>query len=312
MELKLEKSPVFSVIIPTFNRDKLIVTAINSVLGQTFQDFELIIVDDGSSDNTKQVVCAISDERIKYIYKENGGQNSALNVGLRNAQGVYVAFLDSDDIWFAEKLQKVYEKFQKDPEVAVVYHQTGVQDRNGNIIAVNNDYLEGYVYSEVLQQEYLSSQISLSCKRECFDVIGFYDENFVMYQDDDICFQLAKNFKVGLVKEVLSQIGGLASNRVTNNIRRTICDYNKLLLKYENDIIKYCGKQKLADMYYKLSLYYGRDRNYSKARENFKVIKEYDVSNKYSRMQLESALLYDKIKSYIVIIKSKLWKIYST
>lgn len=303
--------PIFTVIIPTYNREKLIANAINSVLNQTFHDFELLVVDDGSVDNTRQVIEQIRDDRLKYIYKKNGGQNSALNVGIRNATGIYVAFLDSDDTWFPEKLQKIYEKYQSDSKISVVYHLTGLCGKNGDINAVNDDKLEGYIYKDVLHQEYLSSQISLSCKKSCFDVIGLYDENFVMFQDDDICFQLARNFKVGLVKEILSLIGGEASNRVTANIHRTVCDYSRLIEKYKDDILKYCGNSKIAEMYYKLAVYYGKDNNMKKARDTFLVVKQYDNGNKYNRIKLEVNLLVYKITKPFILIKSKLWRIYS-
>lgn len=122
-----ERKPVFSVIIPTYNREKLIGRAIDSVLNQTFKDFELIIVDDGSTDNTKEIIERYTDQRIRYIYKENGGQNSALNKGIEFAKGKYVAFLDSDDEWLDEKLRKVYIKYHTDTNIDIVYHYVGTR-----------------------------------------------------------------------------------------------------------------------------------------------------------------------------------------
>jgi len=90
--------PEISVIIPTYNRSSLAREAVESVLAQTFADFEVLVIDDGSTDNTKQVIESIQDNRIKYSYKDNGGVSSARNMGIGNASGAFIAFLDSDDL----------------------------------------------------------------------------------------------------------------------------------------------------------------------------------------------------------------------
>jgi glycosyltransferase involved in cell wall biosynthesis len=111
-------NPKVSVIIPTYNRANLLPRAIKSVLNQTFQDFELIVVDDGSTDNTRKVVEEFQkgDSRVKYFYKENGGPGSARNFGLKNAKGNFVIFLDSDDMFLPYILEEEIEekyKFQE-------------------------------------------------------------------------------------------------------------------------------------------------------------------------------------------------------
>ena len=95
--------PKVSVIIPTYNRSKYVTKAIDSVLAQTYRDFEIIVVDDGSTDNTKEVLKPYTD-RIKYLYQENTGVSAARNAGIRAAGGQWIAFLDSDDEWLPEKL----------------------------------------------------------------------------------------------------------------------------------------------------------------------------------------------------------------
>ena len=103
-----------SVIIPTYNRAKLLKRAIESVLNQTFQDFELIVVDDGSTDDTKEIVKSFNNQKIIYIYQENfGGAALPKNVGIKMAQGKYIAILDSDDEWLPEKLQKQVTLFER-------------------------------------------------------------------------------------------------------------------------------------------------------------------------------------------------------
>lgn len=267
----------FSVIIPTYNRAQLISRAIESVLSQTYEDFELIVVDDGSQDNTKEIIEKIEDERLVYLYKNNGGQNSALNVGIKASKGEIISFLDSDDIWLPSKLEKVLQKFNEDREIKCVYHSAGKMTGQG-IIALNQDYLEGYIYKEVLLQEFMSTQISLSCKKECFDKIGLYDESFRCFQDDDICFLLAKNFKIGLIKEVLSVVGESASVRITDDSFVRAQDYNKLVIKYSDDIINLCGWDELGKKYLKLMTLYCRAKMWREAKmtRTF-ILKSWDV-----------------------------------
>ena len=101
--------PLFSIIIPVFNRSKILSTAIDSVLKQSYQDYELVIVDDGSQDNTREVVQTFNDPRIKYIYQENKGVCAARNTGISNAEGFYITFLDSDDKVEPEWLNDFYQ-----------------------------------------------------------------------------------------------------------------------------------------------------------------------------------------------------------
>src|SRR5690554_3150909 len=96
---------LFSVIIPTYNRASLITKTIESVIDQSYQNFEIIVVDDGSTDNTKEVVKLIMDPRLKYFYVENGERGRARNIGTFHAEGKYVTFLDSDDLWYSLGLE---------------------------------------------------------------------------------------------------------------------------------------------------------------------------------------------------------------
>lgn len=109
-----------SVIIPTYNRAEFISDAIESVLNQTFEDYEIIIVDDGSTDNTKQIVQSYTS-KVKYYYQEQSGVSSARNYGIKAATGEYIAFLDSDDQFLPQKLEKQVEVLENNPRIGIVY-----------------------------------------------------------------------------------------------------------------------------------------------------------------------------------------------
>jgi len=113
--------PAVSVIIPTYNRSQLVKEACQSVLRQTFADFEVIVVDDGSTDGTSSVIRQIEDSRVKYLYKDNGGQSSARNLGLVSATGEYVAFLDSDDLWPPRYLATLAAQLGANKEYGAAY-----------------------------------------------------------------------------------------------------------------------------------------------------------------------------------------------
>lgn len=113
--------PFFSVIIPSYNRAHLIAATIRSVLSQSFIDWELILIDDGSSDNTKEVVESFADSRIKYFYQENAERCVARNNGITQAAGQFICFLDSDDIWLPEHLQTLYRALEENKFMRAVY-----------------------------------------------------------------------------------------------------------------------------------------------------------------------------------------------
>ena len=125
------KEPFFSVIIPTYNRAAVIGKAVESVLTQEYLDFEVIIVDDGSSDNTEQVIKTIEDHRIRYFKKENEERGAARNFGVKNSRGKYVCFLDSDDIYYPNHLSEAFKFIQNKSDVAFFYQPFEIQLLNG-------------------------------------------------------------------------------------------------------------------------------------------------------------------------------------
>jgi glycosyltransferase involved in cell wall biosynthesis len=110
---------LISVIIPTYNRENFIKETIDSVLNQTYKNIEILIVDDGSTDNTREIIESINDPRIIYIYQDNTGASASRNTGIKNAKGEYVAFLDSDDSWLPDKLEKQIKFIQNNPQIDI-------------------------------------------------------------------------------------------------------------------------------------------------------------------------------------------------
>ena len=237
---------LFSVVIPVYNREKVVARAICSVLNQTFQDFEVIVVDDGSIDNTEDVVRGIGDNRIKYIRQKNSGACVARNTGIENANGLYVSFLDSDDEWFPRMLEKQLEQYQSDSEIGCVYSDLQVKTGNGDIHSFGEPFVvKANCYAEVLSQGYMAPTSVLSAKRECFDKVGMFDVNLPASQDDDMCFKLSKFYKVGLIPDIMATMNVEQINRISNNPKRVADGWWMLWNKYENDVFTLCGEDKI-------------------------------------------------------------------
>jgi len=136
-----------SVIIPTYNRQDLVVDSINSVLNQTYSDFELLIVDDGSTDETRSVVESINDSRIRYIYKEHAGACAARNRGIDEAKGEYIAFEDSDDLWHPDKLKKQVEEIIK-TDADILFCKLVLKYEDGSVHYWPEGFESGFITKE--------------------------------------------------------------------------------------------------------------------------------------------------------------------
>jgi len=244
-------SPKVSVIIPTYNRADLLPRAIDSVLNQTYRDLELIIVDDGSTDNTKEIVEKYQkkDERIKYLWEENyGGPARPYNLALKQCQGEYIAFLDSDDVWLPEKLEKqiaIFEEYDGKINLGLVICEAYVVDldRNdiGRLTFPYNENLLGPEKFGLFFEKF--GIISLSCvviKKEVFKNIGYFDEKFKVSADVDIYSRILKNSPIYFLKEPLVKY--TQSDRSLSNEQfwiKQIPEYKYFLEKYGDDFKKY-------------------------------------------------------------------------
>jgi len=201
------ENPTVSVIIPTYNRAHLVGRAIRSVLNQTYQDFEIIVVDDGSTDNTEEVVKGFNDDRIRYIWHdENRGGAAARNTGIKAAQGEYIAFLDSDDEWLPEKLEKQVKAFEDAlPDVGVVYTDFRRLDKRGDKelrFAKVMREVSGDIHRDLLEGNFIGTPTAL-VRRECFDKVGMFDERLPRLQDWELWIRISKYYHFKCLDEPL-------------------------------------------------------------------------------------------------------------
>jgi glycosyltransferase involved in cell wall biosynthesis len=195
-------NPIISVIIPTYNRAHLLPRSIESVLNQTYKDFELIIVDDGSNDNTDEVVNKYikKDNRIKYIkFEKNKGGNVARNAGINHSRGEYIAFLDSDDEWLSKKLERQISVFHKSKieNLGLVY--CGSYAIKEKKIQKIFPYRKGEVFEDLLKTNIIIGGGSgVIIKKTCFENCGKFDENIILRyggsQEYEMWIRIAKKY----------------------------------------------------------------------------------------------------------------------
>lgn len=199
--------PTVSVVIPTYNRAHTILRAIESVLGQTFTDLEVLVIDDGSTDRTDLVVGSIADSRLRYIrFDVNRERSAARNAGIREARGEYIAFLDSDDEWMPEKLTKQLDLLEKRSfQWAGAY--CGVIIDKGHTTCVQTAVSEGELFEEfLLGRVCFWAGSTLLVRKTCIDEEGAFDEGLTVFEDMEFTGRLLRKFKLAAVPEPLAVV----------------------------------------------------------------------------------------------------------
>jgi glycosyltransferase involved in cell wall biosynthesis len=205
-------SPAVSIIMPTFNRLEFLKPAIASVFAQTFEDWELIIADDGSSEPTRAYLRVLQDHpRVHVISMLHTGRPSIVsNVALREARGDYVAFLDSDDVWLPKKLETQIASLRRHPERGWSYTKFALIDSFGNRTdparTRNWPTPAGWILERLLQEETVIAQPSVVVSRRLLTELGPFDEDLVMCYDDELWFRLAAHSEIDGVDEPLTLV----------------------------------------------------------------------------------------------------------
>lgn len=206
---------MISVVIPTFNRSAFLKKAIGSVLSQSYQDFELIVIDDGSEDDTSRVVASF-DSGIKYIKQKNKGPAAARNLGIKNSKGEFIAFLDSDDWWNHSKLGIQFKAMQENPEYAIS-HTEEVWYRNGELLNQKQKHRKhhGYIFDKCLPMCAVSMS-TVMARREIFDNVGLFDEGLPCCEDYDFWLRASVGHKLLLIDKPLTLKDGGRPDQVSS------------------------------------------------------------------------------------------------
>jgi glycosyltransferase involved in cell wall biosynthesis len=259
--------PLVSVIIPAYNRSNSIARAIESVQFQTYAKWEVIVIDDGSSDNTSKIVqgMAEKDSRIRLIrHSTNRGAQAARNTGIKSARGAWISFLDSDDEWLPHSLQVRLDKANECG--ASVVHSGGyiIMDGQG-LEPYRVSQPSGRVYSALLANENPMFP-TLLVKKEAFERIGYLDEKVVSFQEWDTCIRLARYFNFGFVPEPTFIYDFRTQNAISKNNLRVAVGYKYVVSKHFFNILAFAGPKALSNHYAIISDWYEKAGNYRAAR----------------------------------------------
>ncbi len=211
-----------SIIIPTYNRADVLSLSVQSILQQTYADFELLIVDDGSSDNTDIVVESWHDDRIRYLkLPENKGVAAARNEGIRQAKYDYIAFQDSDDCWMPDKLKKQMDFFMQNPEADLLYCPYECQKADGTVIFVPDSTIppeekQGNIYRHMLLRNTIGTPCVL-VRRRCLETSGLFNESLTCLEDWELFLRIAKNCKIAFQEAPMVHVN-LSKDGVSHNI----------------------------------------------------------------------------------------------
>lgn len=264
-----------SIIMPTYNRAGLIMETIESVLHQTYVHWELIIVDDGSEDNTEELVAGIKDERIRFYKAGRIGINGKIkNIGLENARGELIAFIDSDDLWAPDKLEKQIKALQHYPNAG--FSLTGGYNFRipGEPVEFfyrhRNGVMTGNVFHAIFRSEVAVLTPTLLFQKNCLEATGNFDEQ-KSFSDGDFILSLARRFDAVVLYEPLFFRRLHSDNDSDSNwIKR--CDEGlERIILYKNEKILPAGLAR--DAMFRLNINFGekylRYKNYKKAIHKF-------------------------------------------
>ncbi len=205
----MSNSPLVSVIIPAYKAEKYLAETVQSVFDQTHQNWELLIVDDGSPDGQEQAIAPLvaADNRVQYIKQKNAGVAAARNHGFSKSKGEFVAFLDADDVWFANNLQLKIAKFESNPAYGLVHSDLAIIDENSVPTGETKQGKEGQLLHDLLswQGTCIPTPSSILVKRTVIEKVGLFDLELSNAADQEFFFRVASQYLIGRVAKVTWQ-----------------------------------------------------------------------------------------------------------
>jgi glycosyltransferase involved in cell wall biosynthesis len=252
-------SPTVSIVIPTFNRATLLSESISSVLRQSYSNFEVIVVDDGSTDSTVDVVNSFPDQRLIFLKQENKGRSAARNRAIAQARGRYIAFLDSDDVYLEGKLERQIDYMDSHPEMAMTYTSALCIDGKGDLLPQKYEAtVSGKIHKDIAF--FIPVTITLPTvmvRREVFQTVGSFDEAMYRFEDTDMWRRISKSYNIGAIQEYTCKLRTHDGNCLTaqdpDQISYALDYYASKILREDCHLNRYVLRKGLAGIYF----YYG-------------------------------------------------------
>ena len=269
--------PLVSIITPVYNGSQYLSAAIESALAQTYKNFELLIVNDGSTDNSAAIIKTfIKDSRVFYIEQKNAGVAAARNTALKQARGKYIGFLDQDDLWFKNKLELQIAALEKDGSLALVHSRQDFIDSHGN--KIKYDWItggEGYCFRENFIKNRIAV-LTVLIRKNIIDEIGFFNEQLSGADDYEMWLRVTLKYPIKYIDQSLAFYRFHDSNVSKDSFRMTITDLKAIntILSEHPEALKLAGKQivraRLYELHHQLAGWYSwHDKNFTQGRKYY-------------------------------------------
>jgi glycosyltransferase involved in cell wall biosynthesis len=276
------KAPTVTALIPTYNRAHYVVQAVDSVLGQSRPVDEIIVVDDGSTDNTAEVLGRYGS-RIRYIWRENGEAAAARNLGIREAKGDYIALLDSDDLWKPDKMKLQMKLLAEHPGIDFLFsdYSNFSDEADNEAPEIKNQEIHDYLAAnapnlteifDCLLVENVIPTSTVVFRKSCLERTGYFDEGLPPVEDFDLWLRAARVCRFGFVNAVVTKRRRHSGNLI-NQWTKLNMVYAGILVKTLNSVANLTGKSrknlsgKIAQVHYDLGSCFLKERNFAKAYE---------------------------------------------
>jgi glycosyltransferase involved in cell wall biosynthesis len=268
--------PRVSVVLTTYNGASrgYLVEAIESVLKQSYQNYELLIVDDGSNDHTrKQCSPFLDNPKVRYLHQENKGLPGARNTGIQASCSEFICFLDDDDVWKTEKLQRqidfIEARLNRIVNWGLIFTWLELIDAQGTVISFRGKLAEGRIYKKLVLENIIEAPSSVLVRREVFQDIGLFDESLLSCEDWDMWLRISKKYLVFPVKEYLVQYRE-HQNTMSADFDTMLSSAKLVLDKvFQETPAEICPKRAYASLYINRSVVFFAAEKYDRFRELF-------------------------------------------
>lgn len=251
MDYQYDNLPLVSVIVPAYNHECFVEKCLNSIIAQTYKNMQIIIINDGSTDNTEKCIQDFMKKinfPIEFVSKDNEGICKTLNLGIQLSKGEYIATIASDDIWLPEKLAKQIDFLENNQNIGLVYSDIFFLKKDGNTELKFTDYkseirkcfLNGIqnaqMYYTLLTENIIIAN-TVMIRKKCLDTVGYYDEN-IKFEDYDMWLRFAQKYPIGFIDEPLAYYR-IHDDNISHNSKFMISETYKALKKqYKSNIWK--------------------------------------------------------------------------
>ncbi|HIK58844.1 MAG: glycosyltransferase family 2 protein [Verrucomicrobiales bacterium] len=318
--------PEISIIIPTYNSARYVTEAIESVLNQTYKNFEIIVIDDGSTDNTKEVLHPyLSAGQIQYIYQKNKGPGAARNTGIKVTKGAYIAFLDSDDSWTKDSLEKRFELIRSSDNIDLVFSDYFYQQADGQEILslkskgfltqfsrFSDQEKKGIIFKDYSLEDIIELPFhmwtgTVLVKKTTITGVGSFRNDINVGEDTDMWLRLVKKSRIGFVDKPCAYYrrfrGRLTSGNPLDYAQARLVFFSQLLKDNKsNKCVCNVIRKKIAIVYYDLASYFHENQSGFQAKKNLlKCI----YNNPWDRLPYEflvSSMLPERLRKVLKIL----------